>query len=346
MEHLPLIVFTVNQDLQIQRTNNLFQKTFGTVQPANKTECYRACRQKSVACESCPALASFKDAGSHQAEINYIDTRGESVPCLAWAAPIVLNQLGRVQEALIMATDIRKVMDIKDHLTSLGLMIGSVSHGIKGLLTSLDGGVYLLNSALKKEDRDQAREGLMLVQQMTGKIKKMILDILFYAKDRELHRDTVSASTFVSDLMQTISARAAALSIALKSPLPHPDITFQADAGVLHSALINILDNALDACAADASKNHQVTLKTTSTPKKIMFHITDNGIGMDPDEVDKAFTLFHSGKGHKGTGLGLYISRHIVDQHGGSISVQSEKGHGTTFTVTLNIQGNNHRRAG
>ncbi len=56
---------------------------------------------------------------------------------------------------MVMFTDISQVMDLHNHLSSLGLMVGSVSHGIKGLLTGLDGGVYLLNSGFAKENKDQ-----------------------------------------------------------------------------------------------------------------------------------------------------------------------------------------------
>ena len=364
MENLPMIVFVVDQGFQIKSSNALFKKTFvrkvktsetndsspetcdDAIQPNGVTLedspghcCHRMCLNNALPCPECPALATFKDGESHQIEINYTLINGEQLPCLAWAAPIVVDENGAVSEVIIMATDIRKVMDIKDHLTSLGLMIGSVSHGIKGLLTGLDGGVYLLNSALKKEDQAQAREGLEMVQQMTSKIKKMILDILFYAKDRELQRETVSARAFGKDLLNTMASRAAALSIRLKSKLPDPDFTFRADAGALHSALINILDNALDACAADEGRdeqvNHFVELSVTCTPLSVIFTIIDNGIGMEKQEMEKAFCLFHSGKGKGGTGLGLYISKHIIDQHGGSIKTTSKKNRGTTFTVTL-----------
>ena len=360
MEKLPLIVFVVDRAFQIKSSNALFKTTFSGRDDTSSTSaaipencnnisqinedtpekfCHRVCRNNALPCPECPALATFKDGESHQTETSYTLANGDQLPCLAWAAPIAVNKDGTVSEAIIMATDIQKVMDVKDHLTSLGLMIGSVSHGIKGLLTGLDGGVYLLNSALKKEDQAQAREGLEMVQQVTSKIKKMILDILFYAKDRELQRETVSAREFGKDLLNTMASRAAALSIALKFSLPDPDFTFRADAGALHSALINILDNALDACVADGGKDEQikhfVELSLSCTSPGVMFTITDNGIGMENQEMEKAFTLFHSGKGKSGTGLGLYISKHIIDQHGGSIKITSKKNSGTTFTVTF-----------
>ncbi len=345
MENLPMIVFVVDRAFQIKSCNALFKKTFTRRDESSEDTpekfCHQVCQNNTLPCPECPALVTFKDGEPHQTEISYTLANGEQLPCLAWAAPIAVNEDGTVSEAIIMATDIQKVMNIKDHLTSLGLMIGSVSHGIKGLLTGLDGGVYLLNSALKKEDQAQAQEGLEMVRQMTSKIKKMILDILFYAKDRELQRETVSAKEFEKDLLNTMDSRATALSIALKYTLPDPDFTFRADTGALHSALINILDNALDACVTHREKDGQiqyfVELSVSCTSPDVIFTITDNGIGMENQEMEKAFCLFHSGKGKGGTGLGLYISKHIIDQHGGSITINSEKNSGTTFTVTLPI---------
>jgi len=364
MENLPMIVFVVDRTFHIQSCNALFKKTFSSRDDASglsgiisKTggdmsqlngdvlgdrpgkTCHQVCQNSALPCPECPALSTFKDGESHQAEISYTLPNGDLLPCLAWAAPMDTDKDGTVSQTIIMATDIKKVVDIKDHLTSLGLMIGSVSHGIKGLLTGLDGGVYLLNSALKKEDQTQAQEGLEMVQRMTSKIKKMILDILFYAKDRVLQKETVSAKEFAKDLLNTLESRATSLSIELKSTLPEPDFTFMADTGALHSALVNILDNALDACEAEAKTddniNHFVELSVSGTSQEVVFTITDNGIGMEPREMEKAFTLFHSGKGKGGTGLGLYISKHIIDQHGGSIKITSEKNRGATFTVTI-----------
>ena len=346
MESLPLIVFVVDRSFQIKSSNALFKKTFGwddnfpesgdDSEDSTDPYCHLVCRNKALPCPQCPALDTFGQGNSHQSEVSYTLASGEQLPCLAWAAPIALDDDGTVSEVIIMATDIKKVMDIKDHLTSLGLMVGSVSHGIKGLLTGLDGGVYMLNSALKKEDQAQAREGLEMVQQMTAKIKKMILDILFYAKDREVQKEPVPAGEFTTDLLNTLASRAASLCIELRSSIPDPDLTFMADIGALHSALINILDNAIDACAADNAKSdHCVDVTVSATSGHIIFTITDNGIGMEEKDIKKAFNLFQSSKGKSGTGLGLYISKHIIDQHGGQVDVTSEKNIGTSFTVTL-----------
>jgi signal transduction histidine kinase len=70
----------------------------------------------------------------------------------------------------------------------------------------------------------------------------------------------------------------------------------------------------------------------------MVLEIEDNGIGMDRGTRDRAFSLFFSSKGLKGTGLGLFISNKIVDKHGGEITVDSEPGHGTRFVIRLPLE--------
>ena len=85
-----------------------------------------------------------------------------------------------------MSTDITDLRHLHDHLAALGLRVSSISHGIKGLLTNLDGGLYLLQSGLDKSDSDKAGEGLEIVKFTTDRIRRMILDILYFSKDRPL----------------------------------------------------------------------------------------------------------------------------------------------------------------
>jgi signal transduction histidine kinase len=111
---------------------------------------------------------------------------------------------------------------------------------------------------------------------------------------------------------------------------------FEIDPGVMRLALINILENALDACAEDeAKKIHQIFFSVKREEQQIIFEVKDNGIGMDRETLESLFTLFFSSKGNKGTGLGLFIADKIIDQHGGRISVTSERGQGSSFKITV-----------
>jgi signal transduction histidine kinase len=108
------------------------------------------------------------------------------------------------------------------------------------------------------------------------------------------------------------------------------------DAGVLASALTNILENALEACIEDNSnKAHKIIFGVKQEEDDIIFDVSDNGIGMDKETRDKMFTLFYSSKGSKGTGLGLFISNKIIEQHEGSVQVDSNPGEGSRFIVRM-----------
>jgi signal transduction histidine kinase len=231
---------------------------------------------------------------------------------------------------------IREKMELQDHLSSLGLMISSISHGIKGLLTGLDGGMYLLDSGFAKQKQDQIQEGLEVVKIMAERIRKMVMDILYYAKERNLSWERVNVLSFAKEVTLTVEPKIKKQGIELACEFDPSLDEFEIDPGSVHAALINILDNAVDACVNDKSKKvHQVHFSVKEEKDHILFVISDNGIGMDAETREKIFTLFFSSKGKKGTGLGLFISDRIIKQHGGSIEVKSKSGHGTQFRIKI-----------
>jgi len=108
------------------------------------------------------------------------------------------------------------------------------------------------------------------------------------------------------------------------------------DRNALRTALLAILENAVEACLEDSAKpKHTIRFSARRQGEEILFEVEDDGIGMDPEVLDHIFSLFYSSKGKRGTGLGLFIARKIVQQHRGTIHVRSEKGKGTTFVITI-----------
>ena len=143
---------------------------------------------------------------------------------------------------------IREKTELQDNLSNLGLMVGSISHGIKGLLTGLDGGLYLLESGLKADDLMKIEEGGDILKMMVERIRRMVSDILFYAKERNLRRDEVDILTFANDVIRVVEPKSKTLNIALVKDFDFSIEKIHIDAGFVHSALINILENAIDAC--------------------------------------------------------------------------------------------------
>ena len=98
------------------------------------------------------------------------------------------------------------------------------------------------------------------------------------------------------------------------------------------------MSNAVDGCLfdEDTAKNHRVDLKTVHEKDNVIrFEVRDNGVGMEEEVIKKLFTSFFSTKGHRGTGLGLMVTRKLIEEHNGSIDVKSEPGKGTTVIVRM-----------
>jgi signal transduction histidine kinase len=110
---------------------------------------------------------------------------------------------------------------------------------------------------------------------------------------------------------------------------PHLGLV-NADAELLHLAISNLVLNAIDAMPQGGT----LTMRTRDGNGKAMIEVADTGWGLTPEECERIFTPYYTSKQH-GTGLGLAIVQSVVSDHGGSIRVQSEPGHGTTFVIEL-----------
>lgn len=242
---------------------------------------------------------------------------------------------------------VREKSQLQDHLSSLGLMIGSISHSIKGLLTGLDGGIYLLGQGLKSGDKAQIEDGWKTVQLMAERIRKLVMDILFYAKKRDLQWERVDLRHFAEETARIMESRLKDTEIVFRREFSDTLPDCEIDPGYVHAALMNLFDNAIDACQRNKNASEScITFGVDSKNAKIVLTVRDNGIGMDEATLGKLFTLFFSSKGIKGTGLGLYITKNIIEQHGGTITVTSKPGEGSSFTIVLPKQGKQEETAG
>jgi len=333
-DEVPCYISVQDQDYRLTATNRRFKEDFGD---QIHSHCYAVYKNRSDPCNNCPVAKTFADGQSHQSEMVVTPKSGTQYNVLIWTAPI-RNTAGEIIQVMEMSTNITQIRQLQNHLTSLGFLISSISHGIKGLLTGLDGGMYLINSGLAKEDHEQIREGWSVVQLMVDRIRNMVQNILYYAKERELQWERVDVRSFAEDVCLTVEHKIIQHGIEFVKDI-HPSLEkleFEVDVGVVRTALINILENAIDATLADRSTaDHHIVFQVVQDSGNIVFKISDNGIGMDKQTRENIFTLFFSSKGHAGTGLGLYISNRIIQQHGGHIHVDSNPDKGSRFEVML-----------
>jgi PAS domain S-box-containing protein len=145
-EEVPCYISVQDRDLNIVQSNRRFKEDFGDV---SGVKCHQIYKHSDDPCVYCPVAETFSSGKSHQSEEIVISREGERINTLVSTAPIV-NSAGEIALVIEMSTNITKVRDLEERLTNIGMLVGSISHGLRGLLMGLDGGTYLLNTGLEK----------------------------------------------------------------------------------------------------------------------------------------------------------------------------------------------------
>jgi len=335
-EEVPCYISVQDRNLRITAANRRFKRDFGSLVGGF---CYEVYKHRSSPCRECPVAATFSDGKSHTTEEIVTSKSGKQYNVLTQTAPI-RNGNGEIAQVMEMSTNITHIRQLQDHLVSLGLMLGSMSHGVKGMLTALDGGIYQLEAGLDQKDDKRMNLAFGQIKNMADKIKKMVLEILYYAKSRELQYETIEVEKMTGHVVDTLTPLAQKHGIKFLVSIA-PDLgTIEVDPQWMEATLINFLENAVDACLFDRNKkNHQVSFTVEKKSRTdIYFRIQDNGIGMDTETRNKMFSLFFTSKGSQGTGLGLFIAHRVIKYHGGTVHVDSTPGAGSQFTISIPFQ--------
>jgi len=331
-EEVPCFISIQNRELQIIEANRMFCEAFGR---HFGCKCYNVYKHRDEECYPCIVKQTFNDGEVHVHEEVLTSQDGRQMNVLVNTMPI-RSADGKIASVIEMSTDITQIRQLQSKLASIGLLISSISHGMKGLLSSLDGGFYLVNTGLEKNNQERVKKGWEIAQRNVGRIRSMVLDILYYAKDREPDWQSVSAADLIKEVNGVIESKAKSLNIEIRLDIDNDAGEFEADFKAIRSLLVNLAENSIDACRVDNNgDSHFVKLGLKNVQDYVEFEVSDNGIGMDQETREKAFTLFFSAKGTEGTGLGLFISNKIAQEHGGTIQLESEINKGSRFMVKL-----------
>ena len=329
---VPCYISIQDQRLRIVETNRVFHEDFGS---CLGRKCYEAYKHRTEPCTPCPVQETFEDGESRTREEVVTSLGGKQINVLVTTAPIRDGQR-QITGVMEMSADVTQIRELESRLTSLGLLIGSISHGLKGMLNGLAGGMYLVDTGFRKDNRERIDKGWATVQRNVARIQSMVSDILYYAKDRVPNWEPLSAIEVVEEVCSLTELRTKDQDVQLATSLDQAAGEFEADALAIRSLLVNLIENSLDACRLDERKSeYRVDVRLQGFPEHVQYEVEDNGIGMDRETREKAFSLFFSSKGAEGTGLGLFVSNRIARSHGGTIELESEPGVGTRFVVRL-----------
>jgi len=216
--------------------------------------------------------------------------------------------------------------------------VSSISHELRTPLTSIAGYVELL---LEEEEDPGKRGHLTIVERNAERLLALVSDLLFAARlqygQLELERRPVDLQTLVLQAIDSARPRALAASVQLGGDtVPVPKM--RGEPAKLAQLLDNLVSNAIKFTPRDG----RVDVRLSARDRMIRVEVSDTGIGIPDAERERLFERFFRAQSAlereiQGTGLGLYISKAIVDAHGGRIGVDSAPGEGTTFVVELPV---------
>lgn len=213
----------------------------------------------------------------------------------------------------------------------LAELAGSLAHEIKNPLSVIHMNIDLLSEDLEEINSPTSRRSLARVDMVRSQCERMeglLRDFLRYARLTNIDLVSGNLNDQVEQVLRAYGAQADADQIDIERYLDPdlPAIKLHSDS--LQSALMNLVKNALEAMQPGG----QLLARTYITPNSVALDLIDTGSGVDDNTVLHMFEPFYSTK-DGGSGLGLPTARKIIEAHGGRISVQSEWGRGTKFTL-------------
>ncbi len=218
-------------------------------------------------------------------------------------------------------------------LAAIGQTIASVAHCVKNVLNGIEGGLFIAKRGLEANLEEKIAKGWDMLERNASFLKTLVLDMLDYSKQRPPQYENVNFEKLIIEIRDFVSGRADKGGILLKVEVDSTIGEVRVDPTRMKRALLNIVANAIEA----TDEGGAVSIRASKCGDSIEICITDTGKGIPEDKLETIFEPFFSTKGNKGTGLGLAVTRKIIEEHRGSIEVASQVGQGTTFTILLPI---------
>jgi len=330
---VPCYISIQDRDFRIVESNELFRTDFGD---CSGVRCYEAYKGRTSVCPECPVQQSLADGQVHSSEEEVVTRDGRRAAVMAYSMPI-RNDGGEVTAVMEVSANITEVKQLQHQLAMMGLAVAGMAHRIKNILMGLEGGIYIVTEGIDGDDRRAMADGWEMVKRNVDKVAAVVKDLLYCSKFREpSFAPQSSPAAIIGEVHELFAKRTTAEGIELRVDVDEA-LRGSFDPRGMHSLLSNLVANAIDACRFDpdgAGKKHAITMRCRAgTAGSIIVEVEDNGSGIPTDVHHKVFRGFFSTKGTEGTGLGLLVVQKVIDEHGGTVSFESEEGQGTRFTA-------------
>jgi len=261
-----------------------------------------------------------------------------STTCLAAAAAIIALSVylhkSRKNARLERAS-------LKARVAEIGAMAGGLAHEIKNPLSTIGMNAQLLDEAIAELDADpqslaRIRRRIGTLNRETERLRGILEDFLDYAGELRLHLQTVRLAPIIEELADFFHPEADKKNIRLRIEPSQVHISAHIDVPLIKQAILNLMINAsqaFDGVPQDATRELIIRLDLGPDDHS-RIHIIDTGKGIDPEKAARIFEPYFTTK-PGGSGLGLPTTRRIIEAHGGALTLDTQPGRGSAFTITL-----------
>ncbi len=228
-----------------------------------------------------------------------------------------------------------------ERMAAIGMTAANLSHYVKNILNGLEGSVSLLRLGIDSTDSEVMNQAWDILNKNHKRLSSLVLDLLNLAKEDKIQPAVYNLAEIVIETVDLVRQQCEAEKIQLEvdQVLRRSAIQAEIDSRGIHRVVLNLINNAIDAVRERHGTSGEGKILVSAghdlVRQAVEVVVSDNGAGIPATEIQQIFDHFHSLKGERGTGLGLAVSKRIVDAHRGLIEVESDVETGSVFRVIL-----------
>ena len=345
LEGITDVMMVLSENLEIISVNHVFLEMYPGINPIGRF-CHEIFRNSDVPCTGCPALRSLKTQEvCRETAIFRIGGRNRQFQMVA--APLKNPHLPQHQ-VLIFKRDVTMEKEYQakfyqaEKMATIGMLAAGVAHEVNNPLTAVSGfaegikrRLHRLEGSVDDKLYGEFKEYTDTILKECARCQTIVQTLLTFSRPVVADFTQVSINQVIKDTVRILQHHFKGhprlkVSLSLGEVLP----MVRGDEAQLKQVALNLLTNAVDAIGEEG----ELCVATAIHEGGVRIAVSDTGCGIPEKDLDKLFEPFFTTKPvGKGIGIGLATCYHIVQEHGGEISVNSELGTGTCFSVTLPI---------
>ena len=332
IENISDFVSILNASGQLIYASPSFENLLGYAQDKNESDSvFRFIHKDDVDGVQQKFAMMLQTKKATRVEFRKLHTSGNWLLLDVIATPIV-DQLGQIDKIVVVARDMteRKRVEEKwmqsEKLVLVGELAAGVAHEIRNPLTSIKGYLQLL--ARKEENAHYCSIMISELERING----IVSEFLLIAKPQLLTMQTIDVQKVLNDVVELLNTNAIVYNVKIVLNLDVDKMRIKGDENQLKQVFVNVLKNSIEAMP----NGGVVTIEGRSNQTNVLIRISDHGCGIPEEQICRLGEPFYTTK-EKGTGLGLMVSKRIVEAHHGEILITSQEGVGTIVEISLLI---------